>query len=142
MLEINCDLWDFDGYKAITTNGIVKPDGRLVMGAGVAKQARERYKDIDAQLGAYVKKWGNRCFILPKWQMISFPTKEHFRDLSSFSLIEQSCRQAMEIADKYKIKKVGMTRPGCGNGGRSWDVIKKLIEPLLDDRFTICDVDF
>ena len=39
-----------------TSNGIVKKDGKLIMGAGVAKQFRDRFFGLDQESGALVKK--------------------------------------------------------------------------------------
>lgn len=43
----------------------------------------------------------------------------------------------MALADQCRMNVIGLARPGCGNGGLRWDVVKSLIEPLLDDRVTI-----
>ena len=53
----------FNSFDAIcfTSNGIVKKDGRLVMGAGVAKAFRDHFKDLDLAAGNAVKAYGNCC---------------------------------------------------------------------------------
>ena len=38
------NLHEFDAI-CVTTNGVVRPNGRLVMGGGIARMFRNRYKD-------------------------------------------------------------------------------------------------
>jgi hypothetical protein len=64
----------------ITTNGFCKKDGRAVMGAGVAKQAVNRFPDLDAVLGRFLKEHGNHVHILTPPdhigpRLVSFPVK-------------------------------------------------------------------
>ncbi len=139
MITWTGNLWEANAsHRAITTNGVVKADGRLVMGAGIAKQALDLYPGIDMVLGRYVKTYGNRCIILHADHIISFPTKNHWRDKSDISLIITSCKQIAEIADKFKISSIAIVKPGCQNGGLLWSDVRPVIEPLLDDRFIVC----
>ena len=66
MKELIQDIWEVKcDFLCITTNGIVKKDGRLVMGAGIAKEARDRCVDInlDLYLGSLVTEHGNHVFM-------------------------------------------------------------------------------
>lgn len=60
--EIKGDLFEQTQADAIviTTNGVVMPGFRAVMGAGVAKQAKLKWPGIDLILGYLVKMVGNR----------------------------------------------------------------------------------
>ncbi len=144
MQIIRASLWDekFDGqYRAITTNGVVKSDGRLVMGKGIALEACRRHKDLSFKLGVLVKAGGNHCYILHKERLISFPTKHNWKNNSDIKLIEQSCIELVSLCDWFSIGEVYLPKPGCGNGGLNWEKeVKQVIEPLFDDRFYICDV--
>lgn len=138
MIEIFDNIWNFKSeYICVLTNGIVKKDGRLVMGSGQAKEALQRYPNIDLLLGDYINSFGNRCFILKYHGLISFPTKNHYKDLSSIDLIEKSCRELVEIADKFNIKSISIGRPGTGLGGLKWKNVKPILEKYLDDRFFV-----
>ena len=56
------NVWNVLGkFEAIciTTNGFVTRDGRAVMGRGVAKQAKDKFKKIDYILGKLIRKNGN-----------------------------------------------------------------------------------
>lgn len=51
------DMWEIWGKTdlfCITTNSTVKPDGRLVMGAGIAQEARDSIIGLDARLGRMI----------------------------------------------------------------------------------------
>jgi len=89
------DLWDlhYQGHWiAITTNGIVKSDGRAVMGAGLAKQAADRFPDLPRVLGTHLRTCGNTPMAFPTMRIVTFPTKHHFRDASDIGLILDSLR--------------------------------------------------
>lgn len=132
-------LWDWVNKKTIgiPTNGILNRQGELVMGAGVAKDAVFRFgRDLPKSLGARVKKYGNVPFYLVEFDILSFPTKHHWKDRSSLELIRESAKNASNLAELHNLQVV-LPRVGCGLGGLSWEKVKKAIEPLLDDRFTI-----
>lgn len=146
MKEIVGNLWDQDNCViCVTTNGIVRGDGKLVMGAGCAKEARDRFPGLDSLLGNRVKSWGNVPHIAGAYQLdkikvatiVSFPTKNHYKDDSDMKLIEQSARNLRKMADDLNWKKVVIPRPGCGLGYLRWTDVKKVIEPYFDDRFFI-----
>lgn len=140
----------------VTTNGIVRKDGKAVMGAGIAKYARDMFRGVDKRLGRNIKDYGNRAFSLgwqpgitapqdSAWQqaarfmLLTFPTKHDWKENSDVNLIRQSCRQVMELADEYSLDTVYLPCPGCSNGHLDYarDVRPVLTEEL-DDRFMVC----
>lgn len=130
---------DYDAV-CILTNGIFKKDGRAVMGAGQAKEAVERYRDIDLRLGKKLKATGNHVYKLGKTNngyIFSFPTKNHFDSGADLDLIIQSAKELLLFADEYKLDNILLPRPGCGLGGLKWPDVKKQLEKVLDHRFTI-----
>ena len=141
MIESRSDIWNSGAdYICVTTNGIVSRDGTLVMGAGFAKQVRNRYHGIDRALGEGVKLLGNIPLMFNTAQgesnIISLPTKNHWKDKSSLELI---VRSVSHIAKTMRpTDTIALTRPGCALGGLDWEsTVKPAIEPLLDDRFTV-----
>ena len=139
MIEKTGDLWTYPAeYRCITTNGIVGNNG-LIMGKGIALQAKLKYPNLPKTLGQYIERWGNRPFILLAEKLITFPTKKHYKDSSDIWLIKNSAELIIEIVNKFKIKSVAMSRPGCGNGGLAWDFVKPWIENIFDDRFIVLD---
>ena len=153
MLEVTGDFWEYGfnpflAYDALvcTTNHIVKNNGKLVMGAGIAKDFRDKFTDLDL-------KWGNRLNRkkhvlgvmaeqvdgLHRIYAVSFPTKYDWRHPSSIDLIENSAKVLAGLTDLMGWNRVLMTRPGCGCGGLEWSKVKPVIAPLLNDRFVVID---
>lgn len=142
MNEIVGNFWDvYKNYDAIvvTTNGILKQDGSLVMGAGIAKDFAIKFPDVPASFGRLVKKYGNRCYILLAHSpaIISFPTKHHWKDPSDPDLIKSSAELLSTLVEVNNFKKALLPRPGCGMGGLSWSDVKPVLSEFLDERFDI-----
>lgn len=142
MKIIEGDLFALEGdCLCVPTNGIVSA-GKLIMGAGVAKEFRDKYRRIDYKLGDLVSNKGNHCYLVKdsesnQWIM-SFPTKNHFMDASPLKLVVQSAREAVVLADAMGLKNILLPAPGCGLGGLDWETqVKPAIEDILDDRFTV-----
>jgi len=132
---------EYTNYNAIciTTNGIIKNNGRAVMGAGVAKACRDTVKDSDLNLAKLLKKNGNCVQIfdeLNNVKIIAFPTKNNWRDNSDIELIKKSCEQLVELMNLNGIDSILLPRPGCTNGNLSWNYVKSIIKPILDNRVT------
>lgn len=126
----------FDGF-CVTTNGQIKKDGKAVMGAGIALECKKRFNGIDECLAYLLKNYGNKVSHLGSYEygkILSFPTKNHWRDNSDIELIKESCRQLEAIIDKHDYKKILIPRPGCSNGRLKWEFVKSQIEEILSDR--------
>jgi len=139
MIEISGDLWDYHGKPdcicCIPTNGVVTCDGRNIMGAGLAKDANHRLstetRKLDRLVGSLVDKGGNHVYLVefPGCRIFTFPTKDHFRNMSSRSLICRSCRELVQLLPSGT--KAVLPRPGCGLGGLDWVLVKSSMEPIL-----------
>lgn len=132
-----------DGSEAVcvTTNGVIKKDGNAVMGKGIAKEADERY-ELAGILAKYLKEHGNHVYMLKQsregFWLLSFPTKNDWRNDSDINLITQSAHELVALCNNYNIKRCYITPPGCANGHLNWEYqVKPAIEKILDDRFTI-----
>jgi hypothetical protein len=146
MLEINDDIFKYIGPNkplVVTTNNVVKSDGSLVMGAGIAKLVRDKFPGVDKKLGRIISGLDIYNVIpvsIDEQIIIALQTKRHWKDPSPIDLVVESCKMLMRYIDDriiLDIKQVYMTRPGCGNGGLDWNYIKPLIS-FLDDRFIVC----
>jgi hypothetical protein len=167
MIEITGDFWDVAEWQkyfnqstglVCTTNNTLTNDGKLVMGAGIAKDFKTLFPGLDERWGKILRNILNRYEypnkaanhinpvlidlgapkgnIMPIWRLFAFPTKYHWKNPSDLRLIEHSAQQLTNLVDIMGLKHVLMTRPGCGNGGLSWDVVKPKID-YLDDRFVV-----
>ena len=153
MLEVTGDIFNLSSWSyqprtsqiaiCIPTNGIVKANGRAVMGAGVAKAGSERYPQTPVILGDFLNQSGNQIYHLltdGNVHLLSFPTKHHWRDPSDLALIINSARTLAEIACFTPDCTFVLTRPGCGCGGLSWFLVKDAIASLLPDNCWIIDL--
>ena len=153
MREIIGNIWNqkTDGpfWVVIPCNGFWKKDGAAVMGAGVAKEAAELYPGLSSYFGGLLKRYGNIVLPLGNWgekeeeTLISFPTKQHWREPSNLRLIKQSCRQLYELwqeTDNPYLITVFLPRVGCGLGGLSWEQVKPVLEKyFVNDQFVIVE---
>ena len=155
MIDVTGDLWTYPAdVRAITTNGFVKKNGECVMGRGCAMQARDRWPWLAERLGSALRQYGNRCFTWwvegdPDFRLLTFPVKPAhgpngepgWSCEADLGLIEQSARQAMEMADKYGWERIVLPRPGAGNGRLPWLAVRAVLYPILDHRFHVITFD-
>ena len=145
MLEKRGDIFKQSDADAIcfTSNGVVKGNGELVMGAGIAKAFAERYPTAPRFFGLSVESGGNHVYSMFGYEcyIVNYPTKTHWRFTSSPELIVKSAIQLVELTDRMLWHRVYLTRPGCGLGGLDWLVLGPVIDGILDDRFVVLVVD-
>lgn len=143
MKEEVVDLWSvICDARVVTTNGTVRRDGKAVMGRGCAREAVDLDPGVAARLGHSLFIGGNHVHVISetaenKPLLLSFPVKHHWRQQADLKLIEQSAHELVHAANTFDLKTVVLPRPGCGNGRLSWDDVKPVIAPILDDRFTV-----
>lgn len=153
MIEQRIDLWkagaDSDAV-VITTNGTITGRGLGVMGRGCALEAATRYNSsaatpgrrpvtLQRRLGRYLEQCGNHVGVLlppPPLTLVVFPVKHEWMQEADPVLISQSVHELIALADRLSWQRVVLPRPGCGNGGLTWDQVGPLCYPL-DDRFTV-----
>lgn len=130
-----------------TTNGEIKKDGKAVMGRGNAKFVRDTFSGVDTLLGQMLEKYGNRVVPLGKYSfgektftLLTFPTKNKWRDKSDLALIQQSAKEIKQLADHYGFQRIYIPIPGCSNGQLAWHDVKQVLTDL-DERFIIYSLD-
>ena len=147
MKEIKGDIFDYIGIAdaiCVTTNGIVKKDGSLVMGAGIAKAMADKYPDLPKVLGKKVNATGKNIVFKgieakdnQGTYILSFPTKNDYRSKSNKELIRRSAIRLKYLADIHKLNNIIIPCPGIGCGGLNKADVINLLKDILDDRFTI-----
>jgi O-acetyl-ADP-ribose deacetylase (regulator of RNase III) len=127
-----------------------------VMGAGLAKQFRERYPEMFERY----KRWCNKGLIelgvymlyvteedrpksgYPKF-IVCFPTKNHWADVSKLEDIE-ACLDDLQdwvevrqhsFDEINRIKSIAFPALGCGLGGLDWKDVKPLIDKYFGTPF-------
>ena len=148
MKEVYGNIFDLpekrDGTEAIcvTTNGMIRNDGKAVMGAGVAKAFRDKYYGIDILLARHLRENGNvpaNLGIYDGCYVLTFPTKNNWMYSSDINLIEQSAIMIKKLADDLNLSTIYLPKPGCTNGHLNWEDVEKVISKHLDERFVIVE---
>lgn len=169
MIERKGDLWatdvpgwvpgvDAPPWLVIPTNGERKANGwDAVMGAGVAKKAADTFPGLTRKLGEKLRNDGNvtrllGLHMLPYTgpgpapsshlrQLVAFPTKNRWREMSSEDLIERSAAGLAKLVEGERFaapRIVLLPRVGTGLGGLGWAVVKKILERHLEgDRYVV-----
>lgn len=138
MIESTGDIWEYAGRDiiAITTNGSLTRDGRIVPGSGVTLQATIRYPWLAAKLGSCVREYGSHVFELGSG-IVSFPVEETAWSLPDLRIISRSAEELRLLADSAGWQHIIVPRPGCGGGGLLWKEVRPLLESWFDCRFTV-----
>src|SRR4051812_3283092 len=101
MKEITGNLWDYYGKPnhivCITTNGMVKRNGKCVMGRGCAFEATQRVPGIASALGNRIQAIGNQNVFLDDYKIMTFPVKHHWKDAADLNLISDSAFMLTEV---------------------------------------------
>jgi hypothetical protein len=143
MIEECGDFWTIPAdLRCITTNGALRRNGNAIMGKGIALEARNRYHDLEAILGSFINRYGNHVFLLG-YNLISFPTKYHWKQDSDIGLIKRSAQELVSLLKENKAGRVLLTRPGCGSGNLKWPDVKVVIQDILsDNKFVVAHQDY
>ena len=125
------NMWDvFEGidYFVITTNAVIKNNGAVVMGAGIAKQVRDNWPGVDVQLGKAISRMGGGAYGYIQGSKLGiFQVKYHYKDQASLRLIEHSAEMLAKHARAYPHHDYALNFPGIGNGKLN----RADVEPLL-----------
>lgn len=111
-----------------------------VMGAGLAKQFKDRHPD---NYMAYELACANksvltgRMFVFkpeigPKY-IINFPTKRHWKSKSKMEYIETGLYDLVKIIKTYNISSIAIPAIGSGLGGLKWTDVENKIITILSD---------
>lgn len=144
MIEVRGNLWTYPAdVRVITTNGTIKKNGECVMGRGCAAEAKAKYPLLPKALGDWLRDRGNipSLFIVADNMppIVTFPVKHHWHEKADAVLIQHSAERIVSMINNLhpNARVIVMPRPGCGNGHLKWEDVRKVISPILDDRFHV-----
>lgn len=109
----------------ITTNSTLKKSSQgLVMGRGIARQAKERFPGLDIALGKQIQaNYGNLgvygLLVSPRWpdaKLGAFQVKRHYSQPATLGLIRQSTAALCTWCSQHPDARVALNFPGIGNG--------------------------
>lgn len=146
--EFHSSVWD---AYCCTTNTRITRLNCLVMGKGIALIFKNQWPWLPEEWGRRTTSAGKPHVLVTivsrpgggvgYVHLVSFPTKEDWRNPSSLSLIERSAKQLQIIIEAMGWRNVLLPRPGCANGGLSWNDVRPVLLPVFDDRITIITKD-
>jgi hypothetical protein len=151
--QLQGDMWS--AYQEadlflITTNTTLKQNGALVMGRGIARQARDRFPGLDLALGRGIQSvCGSSAnalrsglgeyglLVSPRWpaaKLGAFQVKYHYRQPADLDLIARSVAALIIWCDQQPQAAVHLNYPGIGNGSLHpddvWPVVARLPETV------------
>lgn len=147
--------WQAAGLILITTNATINEQGHLIMGAGAAKIARDKFTGVAKALGQVIQEkavafsrfeHGGRSYrvyqppygllVSPGWpekKLGAFQVKSRFCDDASLDLIAQSTEALLTWAVQHPHVTIHLNYPGIGNGRLERGQVKPIISKLPDN---------
>jgi len=130
----------------VTTNNVIKNNGELVMGAGVAKQAALKFPGLPFLMGNFISKLevpDYHFFILDEvkqWNdkygqhvlIGALQTKRHYKDNSDVTLVKTSISKLNNYANTTNTT-INCPLPGTGLGGLKKESVKKFTDKSPDN---------
>lgn len=137
------NMWDVfhkTDVFMITTNPIIRKDGAVVMGRGIALEAKTRFPQLPYDFGKQLNSLHpeiDQRFVGPignydGTDICFFMVKNHWRNNAELSIIASSCFY-LKHGFRWKDKRIDLNFPGIGNGKLSREAVLFLIEDLPDN---------
>jgi len=124
----------------VTTNGVLKDSGDLVMGAGSARKMKEYWTRAPEQFGDMIREFGRQYMegywhygLLVYKHLGILQTKLHWNKPSPIEIVAYSLGMLHVLAKKNPLNTYRIPRPGCGHGGLSWDQVFPLVGQLPEN---------
>lgn len=135
MNYIQGNMWTVMGTTdnfLITTCAYIKNSGEVVMGRGIALEAKLRYPNLPFILGRkirHLQQYGlKKIDTFIETAFWAFQVKYHFKDPADIGLITLSLNQLCIIATTNAHRVYDLNFPGIGNGKLDYGTVKKLID--------------
>ena len=125
-----------------------------VMGAGIAKQFKQKYPKMFEEYRQICKPGKYRCLehggdlwlytyidLFKEKKILCFATKEHWQYPSKLEWIERGLKEFVENYKYWKITSIAWPKLGCNNGKLDWETqVKPLMIKYLDNINIICEI--
>jgi hypothetical protein len=137
----NGDMWtayDEADLFLITTNSTIRQDDALILGRGIARQARDRFPGLDKALGRQIL---NTCgslgqyglLVSPRWpeaKLGAYQVKSHYDKPASLALIQHSTAALQAWCAAHPTAQVCLNFPGIGNGRLPREQVLPIVQQL------------
>lgn len=139
------DMWSIFGKTdlfLVTTNPVIRKDGAVVMGRGIALEAKTRFPSLPYDFGGILRANNERNLTRKvgyigeyESQAIGyFMVKDHFAQPAKTSIIEKSAKRLAKFANTVpKEYRIDLNFPGIGNGKLAREDVLPLLEGLPDN---------
>jgi len=137
------NMWDVfheTDIFMITTNPIKRTDGAVVMGRGIALEAKTKYPSIPYDFGKELsilnpeidQQFVGQIGVYDGTPIWWFMVKNHWREPADLGVVASSCfylKHGLAISNK----RIDLNFPGIGNGKLPRDSVLYLLEDLPDN---------
>lgn len=130
------DMWSVFGSTdvfMITTNPIIKQDGSVVMGRGIALEAKTRFPSLPYDFADTLKNNGNLGvgYIgdYEYQRVYYFMVKDHWANQARLDIIQESVNQLIYYFE-FSDERVDLNFPGIGNGNLPREEVLPLLQNL------------
>lgn len=122
----------------ITTNSYIRKDGELVMGRGIARQARDRYPGLGLALGNAISDAGMHgkvygLLVSPSWpikKLAAFQVKVNWQANADLDIIKKSAQALWKFATANPDKSIALNFPGIGYGRLDYNNVLEIVKHL------------
>ncbi|MHC4611305.1 MAG: ADP-ribose-binding protein [Planctomycetota bacterium] len=130
MQQKTCNLWiEKADYRCILTSGALTGEGTAILDSGIAKQAAERFADLDGDLGRLIASRGNHVHLI-RPGLLSFPVKQYQWSGLNLPIIKRSAQQLPALVGEAKTL---LPCPACVPDGPSLEEVTEALSSLPDN---------
>lgn len=135
------EAWTEGAWVVVPTNQMTRRDNTAVMGAGLARQAADRFPELPAQYGAALLR-GEAFVCFPQRRVLLAPTKTDWREPSTLELVSTAVDRLHGWASSHpEVTHVVVPLLGCGRGGLNREDVGPLLARLPNPPFSVVSND-
>lgn len=130
MQEKVCNLWiEPADFRCIPSSGALARDGTAIMTSKIALEAKQRYTDLDVDLGRLLASRGNHVHLL-RPGLVSFPIKQFQWSGVTLDIVRRSANELSALVGEAKTL---LPRPELGDDDVAWEEVAKALSTLPDN---------